>query len=30
MATIDHKISVVAGFLRGISPEIISSVDNLC
>jgi len=30
MATIDHKISVIAGFLRGISPEIISSVDNLC
>lgn len=30
LATLDHKISVLSGFLRGISPEIISSVDNLC
>ena len=30
LATIDHKISVLAGYLRGISPEIISDVNNLC
>ena len=30
MATIDHKISVIAGFLRGLSPEIIADKDNLC
>lgn len=30
LATIDHKISVLGGYLRGISPEIIASKDNLC
>ncbi len=30
MATLDHKISVLGGFMRGLSPEIISSIDNLC
>lgn len=28
--TIDHKISVLNGFLNGISEEEISSIDNLC
>lgn len=28
--TIDHKISVIYGFLNDITPEIISSLDNLC
>lgn len=28
--TIDHKISIFDGFKNAISPEIISSVDNLC
>ena len=28
--TIDHKISVLYGFLNDISPDIIGSIDNLC
>ncbi len=28
--TIDHKISVYYGFINNISPEEISSIDNLC
>ena len=30
MATIDHKISVLAGYLKGLSPEIVADVSNLC
>lgn len=28
--TIDHKISIVHGFVNSISPEIIGGLDNLC
>ena len=29
-ATIDHKIPIIAGFLKGISAKVIGGVDNLC
>lgn len=28
--TLDHKISVIYGFKNGLSPEYISSIDNIC
>lgn len=28
--TIDHKYSVLNGFLNGIEPEVIAKIDNLC
>lgn len=30
LATVDHKISVLAGFIRGLSPEVVSDIGNLC
>lgn len=29
-ASVDHRISVMDGFERGLSPEVIGNVDNLC
>lgn len=28
--TIDHKISIISGFINNISPDIIGGIDNLC
>lgn len=28
--TIDHKISIIHGYLNNIKPEVISSIENLC
>ena len=29
-ASIDHKISIVSGFLQQINPEVIGGLENLC
>jgi hypothetical protein len=28
--TIDHKISIYEGFCKGMEPELISSIQNIC